>query len=276
MFHPNGLLGNIPTPDPIVRPDSVSVQEFQPPKLGLPNLPLVLQSPPHSPTPPPSDPSTASTGNDNFKPPATLKSSRSNSLLPAPLVPIEPNYVPSPSPLLSTPADGRIPSSNSPSPMRLPLDIRAQTDKGKGKGKGKAIEREKTIGVSTQTARALHESLTSLLGKRSMGSVEDLIESGGDAPGGANGAGAIASGAPNVGGPRAGKRLRPRSKGSKVGFCPSMANPLFSDKFIYFARYLTVLELPLRRRLRRTCTTSRRPLRPPCKFLFLRRRHRYG
>lgn len=101
--------------------------------------------------------------------------------------------------------------------MKIPMD--------KGKGKATEISREKTkeqIGVSTETARALQESLTSLLGKRSVGSMEDLVESAGGVAGesvgvgvGANGAGA---GGQAVGGMRAGKRPRPRSRGSRVCF----------------------------------------------------------
>lgn len=164
FFRPNGLLGTTPTPNP----DPNAVPALSP----VPQAPSRSQTlPPLTPSNPRLAPADADADADIAEP--------------------EQDYVPSSSPPQGTPLDVRVPSSATPSPMKIPLD--------KGKGKATEISREKTkeqIGVSTETARALQESLTSLLGKRSVGSMEDLVESAGESAGvgggGVNGAGGVA------------------------------------------------------------------------------------
>lgn len=164
---------------------------------AVPALSPVPQAPPRSQTLPPLTPSLP---------------------LPAPdAAEQEQDYVPSSSPPQGTPLDVRVPSSATPSPMKIPKD------------KGKEIAREKTkeqIGVSTETARALQESLTSLLGKRSVGSMEDLVESAGGA-GESVGVGVVAGAGQAA---RAGKRQRPRSRGSRV--CSHLSNLLHRTLFL--------------------------------------------
>lgn len=249
FFRPNGLLGATSTPNPHLagRSQPVAAQDNQPPALPAPSP--VPQAPPRAQTPLP----------------PTLSGPH---LAPADTHAItdaadpEQDYVPSSSPPLSTPLDARVPSSATPSPMRIP--------KEKGKGKATEISREKTkeqIGVSSETARALQESLTSLLGrKRSVGSMEELVEGGGGAGesvgGGANGAGVgVGAGAVqgNVAGGRAGKRPRPRSIGARVCFLLPLYLP---NMMLITLRYISVSTRLRKQPLRPRHLQPRQPCRP--------------